>query len=85
MQRTGRKATVRAASQTSTTPGEMNLRITSSHTKASMEKKIETRKSGYFSIFRVCPAGMTQMLIAVMTRMLKAPEPMIKFDPSSSF
>ena len=74
-----------AASQTSTTPGEMNLRMISSHTKASMEKKIEMRKRGYFSTFLVSPGGITQILMAVMTRMLKAPDPMIKFDPRSSF
>ena len=50
-----------------------------------MYKKIEMRKRGYFSTFLVSPEGITQMLMAVMTRMLKAPEPMIKFDPSSSF
>ena len=74
-----------AASLTSTFPGEMNLRMTRSQTKASMEKKIEMRKRGYFSIFLVWPVGMTQILMAVITRMLKAPDPMIKFDPSSSF
>ena len=31
------------------------------------------------------PAGMEQMLMAAMTRLLKAPEPMIRLDPSSSF
>ena len=58
----GRKERVRAASQTSTLPGEMNLRITNSQTKASMEKKIVTRNIGYFSIFLVWPAGITQIL-----------------------
>ena len=28
---------------------------------------------------------MEQMLMAAMTRLLKAPEPMIRLDPSSSF
>ena len=31
------------------------------------------------------PTGMEHMLMAAMTRLLKAPDPMIRLDPSSSF
>ena len=59
---TGMKEMVMTASHTSTRPGDMNLRITNNQTKASMEKKMVTANIGYFSIFLVCPAGITQIL-----------------------
>mmetsp|Transcript_3010 Transcript_3010/g.8917 ORF Transcript_3010/g.8917 Transcript_3010/m.8917 type:complete len:214 (+) Transcript_3010:2375-3016(+) len=83
MTSTGSRAKVRAASQMSTTSGELTCTMKTSQKYANIEKAAVTKNTGVSLIFRVSGLGMANMHTAMMTKRLKAAEPTIVDGPST--